>query len=207
MNSSRVRVKMCGMTRRDDLAHAVSLGVDAVGFIFYSKSTRYITLEKARALLKEVPPFVDVVAVLVNPEQDLVHQLIKELPIQLLQFHGDESAEFCEQFNTPYIKAIHPLTREHIEQASQQFIKAKAILLDTPSEYSRGGTGLSFDWHLIPAHLSQPYIVAGGLNEFNVTEAVKACDPYAVDVCSGIEALPGIKDHLKMSRFIKALWG
>jgi phosphoribosylanthranilate isomerase len=198
---------MCGMTRSEDVEHAIRLGVDAIGLIFYPKSSRFLTLEMAKLLLKNIPPFVDVVAVMVNPERAEVQQIIEELPVTLLQFHGDESPEFCHEFGMPYIKAIHTKSTGQIQQLTNEFINAKAILLDTASNTSRGGTGLTFDWGIIPDTLSKPYILAGGLNEVNVLEAIKVCTPYAVDVCSGIEALPGVKDHQKMSRFIKALWG
>jgi phosphoribosylanthranilate isomerase len=198
---------MCGMTRVEDVVHAINLGVDAIGLVFYPKSTRYVTLEKAKKLLKNIPPFVDTVAVLVNPERAFVQQIIDELPIQLLQFHGDESPEFCQQFAKPFIKAMHPQTAGQIQQEVDEYFKARAILLDTPSATNRGGTGITFDWRIIPQDLPKPYILAGGLNEFNVLDAIKECNPYAVDICSGIEALPGVKDHLKMSQFIKVLWG
>lgn len=198
---------MCGMTRAEDVAHAIALGVDAIGLIFYPKSPRSITIEKARVLLKNIPPFVDAVAVLVNPEEIFVHQIIEELPIQLLQFHGDESPEFCQRFNKPFIKAIQPQTSGQIQQVMKEYLKASAILLDTPSETSRGGTGIAFDWQIIPQSLPKPFILAGGLNEFNVLDAIKVSKPYAIDVCSGIEATPGVKDHKKMSQFVKVLWG
>lgn len=205
MNSARVRVKMCGMTRSDDVAHAVGLGVDAIGLIFYPKSSRYITIEQAMILLKNLPPFVDAVAVLVNPEPAFVYQIITELPIQLLQFHGDESAAFCQQFNKPFIKAIHADSEAYIQKATQNFANARALLLDTPSAQVRGGTGLTFDWKVIPKQSTKPYILAGGLDESNILDALKASHPYAVDLCSSIEVTPGIKDHDKMSRFMNKI--
>lgn len=198
---------MCGMTQIEDVDYAIRLGVDAIGLIFYQKSSRFLTIEKARKLLKNIPPFVDVVAVMVNPERDTVQQIIDELPVTLLQFHGDESPGFCDEFGLPYIKAMHAKTTGQIQHLSNEFTRARAILLDTANETSRGGTGVAFDWRIIPETLSKPYILAGGLNEVNVQDAIKVCAPYAVDVCSGIEALPGVKDHQKMSRFIKVLWG
>lgn len=198
---------MCGMTRSEDIQCAIDLGVDAIGLIFYPKSARNVSLEKARIIVNNIPPFVDIVAVLVNPEQSFVQLIINEIPVQLLQFHGEESSEFCRQFNKPFIKAIHPKTAIQIQSAVDEFFDASAILLDTPSDKERGGTGLTFDWKIIPENLSKPYILAGGLNESNILEAIAMCHPYAVDVCSGIEASPGVKDHLKMSRFIKAIWG
>jgi phosphoribosylanthranilate isomerase len=196
---------MCGMTRREDVAHAVHLGVDAIGLIFYPESKRYLSIAQAKNILKDLPPFVDAVAVLVNPENDLVHQIINELPIQLLQFHGEETLAFCEQFNKPFIKAVPADSAAHIRQVAHEFVNAQALLLDTPSEQDKGGSGLTFNWGVIPKNMSKPYLLAGGLNEFNVLEALKVCDPYALDLCSGIETSPGIKDHDKMSRFMQQL--
>ena len=201
-----MRVKICGMTQREDVEQAIGLGADALGVIFYEKSARYVNVEQAKALLKNIPPFVDVVAVFVNPEVDFVRRLIDELPLSLLQFHGDEDPEFCQQFKKPYIKAIHPQDEHQILKSMQEFEQAQALLLDTPSDTLWGGSGLSFDWNIIPQDAPKPFILAGGLNEFNLPDAIKTCSPYAIDVCSGVEALPGVKDHVKMSRFMKALW-
>ncbi|KTC90020.1 phosphoribosylanthranilate isomerase [Fluoribacter dumoffii] len=205
MSLARVRVKMCGMTRGEDIAHAINLGVDAIGLVFYPKSSRCVSLAHAKILLNDLPPFVSSVAVLVNPDQEMVYKIIEELPIHLLQFHGDEPVEFCQQFNKPFIKAIPSNSEEHIQHAAQEFETAHALLLDTPSETARGGTGCVFDWNIIPKKVGKPYILAGGLNEANVLEAIKSCTPYAVDLCSGIELSPGIKDHGKMSRFMQKI--
>lgn len=193
------------MTRLEDIEHAIDLGVDAIGLIFYPHSLRCVSIEQAQKLTKNLPPFVELVAVLVNPDEKLVYSVLDALPIQLLQFHGDESAAFCEQFNTPFIKAIAPVNAECIRSQVKQFTNAAAVLFDTPSP-TRGGTGLSFDWKMIPTDLAKPYVLAGGLNDLNIRDALKASNPYAVDVCSGIEVSPGIKDPIKMSRFIKTLW-
>ncbi|MDP3268647.1 MAG: phosphoribosylanthranilate isomerase [Legionella sp.] len=207
MKPSRIRVKMCGMTRSEDIDYAIHLGVDAIGLIFYKGSKRHVTLTQARKLLHKIPVLVNVVAVLVNPEKHFVEELLNELPINTLQFHGNESPEFCHQFKIPYIKSIHPENGSHISDMAHEFSQAGAILLDTPSATSKGGTGLTFDWSIIPDDLAKPYILAGGLNEENVRDAINSSSPYAVDVCSGIESSPGIKNHQKMSRFINALWG
>lgn len=205
--SGRLRVKMCGMTRREDVLHAVNLGVDAIGLIFYPESSRYVSVDHAQMLLKKLPPLVNAVAVLVNPEPKLVHQILTELPIQLLQFHGEESAIFCQQFGKPYIKAIHADSAATIQQAMHDFEQASALLLDTPSQHARGGTGQVFNWNIIPQQPSMPIILAGGLNDENISEALSMCHPYAVDLCSGIEERAGIKDHTKMSRFMNKISG
>lgn len=202
MKQFRVRVKMCGMTRSDDIAQAAYLGVDAIGLIFYPQSARYVSVEQAKVLLKDLPPFVDAVAVLVNPEPGFVQKIIDELPIQLLQFHGDESPEFCQQFSKAYIKTLHPTSEAQIQDDARNFSSAKALLLDTPSQHSRGGTGQVFNWELIPKQMDRSYVLAGGLNELNVLDALNKCCPYALDLCSGIETAPGVKDHDKMSRFM-----
>lgn len=194
------------MTRSEDVQHAIQLGVDALGFVFYAKSPRAVTLEQAKLLLKNIPPFVDVVAVLVNPDKEFVQRILEELPVTLLQFHGDETPEFCQQFNMPYIKALHPFSETQILNTMNEFESARALLLDSASSGVRGGTGLSFNWQVIPKILPKPYILAGGLNELNVTNALNQSHPFAVDVCSGIEAVPGIKDHLKMELFVNAVW-
>lgn len=198
---------MCGMTREQDIAKAVALGVDAIGLIFHAQSPRCISIKQAKKLLSQSPVFVDVVAVLVNPIPSFVDEIINELPIQWLQFHGEESPEFCRQFNKPYIKTIHATSTAVIEQLVAEHQQAAAVLLDTPSLIQEGGTGRTFDWELIPETLTKAMILAGGLNAFNVNKAISKHSCYAVDVCSGIEASVGIKDHHKMSQFVNALWG
>ncbi|CAM2796138.1 phosphoribosylanthranilate isomerase [Legionella worsleiensis] len=196
---------MCGMTRNEDVSRAVSLGVDAIGLVFYSPSPRNVSIQQAELVLKNLPPFIDVVAVLVNPEKSYVRSILEVLPVNLLQFHGDESPEFCQEFDFPFIKATHATSTRQIVDLAEQFDSANALLLDTASPLYRGGTGLTFDWSIIPDTLTKPYILAGGLNESNIGQAIRQHKPYAVDVCSGIESSPGVKDHHKMSLFIKAL--
>ena len=193
---------MCGMTRATDIEHAISLGVDAIGFIFYRKSKRYLSVDQAKLLLKGLPAFVDAVGVFVNPDVSFVQQVLSELPIQWLQFHGDETPTFCEQFGRPYIKAVSAASTAVITQAVADYQHAAAILLDTPSINARGGSGVPFDWQIIPHQLVKPIILAGGLDASNVSAAIATCTPYAVDVCSGIEASAGLKDHEKMTRFV-----
>lgn len=207
MTNTRVRIKMCGMTREEDIVCAAELGVDAVGLIFYPQSPRCVSLTQAKKILHQLPLFVDAVAVLVNPSSLLVDEILNELPIVWLQFHGEESPEFCSQFKKPYIKALQVSTAASIYKYSADYQQASAILLDTPSDNSYGGTGKTFDWGLIPQNLDKPFILSGGLNPTNVGPAVNKCFPYAVDVCSGIESAHGIKDHEKMSQFVSALRG
>ncbi len=197
---------MCGMRRSADVQHAVALGVDAIGLIFYEGSSRYITVENAREMLREVPAFVGRVAVFVNPDSAFVFHVLEVLPIEFLQFHGDETRAFCEQFGRPYIKAIPATSSTHIVKASIEYQSASALLLDTPSTTQRGGSGKTFDWNNVPV-LDMPVILSGGLHPENIQEAVKRCSPYAVDVCSGIESSPGIKNFEKMNEFVEALWG
>ena len=202
----RTRIKMCGMTRAIDVSYAVSLGIDAIGFIFYELSSRAVRIDQVKNLVANVPAFVDVVGVFVNPDPAFVSSAIKELPLQYLQFHGDETVSFCEQFDRPYVKAIPAVSEDTISQAMRYYSSASAILLDTPS-INRGGTGVEFDWDIIPRACSTPLILAGGLNALNVAEAISASSPYAVDVCSGIEDSPGQKDCKKMTDFVTNVWG
>ena len=207
MTVPRTRIKMCGMTRAEDIAVAAKLGVDAVGFIFHPASPRCVTIAQAQVLLQTVPLFVSPVAVLVNPDKDLVKQILQTLPIAWLQFHGDESPAFCEQFGFPYVKAIPATGRDAIETALRSYHQASALLLDTPNLGKRGGSGVAFDWGIIPPQPSLPLILAGGLTVSNVRQAIAACHPVAVDVCSGVEQSPGLKDHEKMQAFVQEVDG
>lgn len=197
---------MCGMTREQDAGYAVSLGVDAIGLIFYPGSRRCVTIKKAKSIVREIPPFVSIVAVVVNPVVADLDNILNEIPVQWIQFHGDESPEFCTQFNRPYIKSVAASSTHIINQSIKLYDSASAILLDTPS-VQRGGVGQAFDWQLVPENRNKPIILAGGLDSSNVKRAVSLTMPYAVDVCSGIEASPGIKDHSRMLEFVNALRG
>lgn len=192
------------MTREEDIRQAAAIGADAAGFIFYNQSKRSISVQQACELMQVMPPFMSAVAVVVNPQPALIDDIVKKLPIQCLQFHGDESPAFCNQFAFPYIKAIPAVSAEAILKAAEDYAAARAILLDTPCD-SRGGSGKIFDWHTIPPSLDKAVIMAGGLTAGNVREAVSVYRPYAVDVCSGIESAPGIKDHHQMKLIVQAL--
>jgi phosphoribosylanthranilate isomerase len=202
----RTRVKICGLTRTEDVQAACASGADAIGLVFYPPSPRAVTVEQARLILLDVSPFVTVTALFVNPTVAEVQAVLAQIPaISLLQFHGDESAAFCRQFGRAYIKAI-PM-RDDVDLAQQASIydDALGLLVDTYKPGIPGGSGESFDWHRLPQSLSKPLILAGGLTPDNVAEAIKQVAPYAVDVSGGVEASKGIKDNGKMLDFMKAV--
>ena len=196
-----MRIKICGLTRPQDIQDAVTQGADALGFVLYAPSPRAVTAEQAAQLIKHVPAFVTTVALFVNETAENVSHALAVCPFDLLQFHGDESPEFCRQFNRPYMKAIRVRSTDDIHSAVQQYPDAKALLLDAYVENLPGGTGQAFDWRLIP-QLDIPWVLAGGLNANNVADAVIQVQPFAVDVSGGVEASKGIKDVNKIKDFI-----
>lgn len=198
---SKVRIKICGLTRNQDVQVAVAEGVDALGFVLYAPSSRAVTAEQAALLIKHAPAFVTTVALFVDESAEEIYRALDVCSFDLLQFHGDESPEFCRQFNRPYMKAIRVRSAEDIQRAVQQYPDTKALLLDAYVENLPGGTGQAFDWRLIP-ELSIPWILAGGLNANNVADAVNQVKPFAVDVSGGVEASKGIKDVQKIKDFI-----
>ncbi|MGK0475557.1 MAG: phosphoribosylanthranilate isomerase [Oleispira sp.] len=198
---SKVRIKICGLTRNQDVQVAVAEGADALGFVLYAPSPRAVTAEQAASLIKHAPAFVTTVALFVNESAEEIYRVLEVCSFDLLQFHGDESPEFCRQFNRPYMKAIRVRSAEDIHRAVQQYPDTKALLLDAYVENLPGGTGQAFDWRLIPK-LSIPWILAGGLNANNVADAVNQVKPFAVDVSGGVEASKGIKDVQKIKDFI-----
>lgn len=198
---------MCGMTHRSDVLHAIQLGVHALGFIFHPASKRAITVEQAEALMASLPPFVSLVAVVVNPNPDEVGHMLDTLPIDYLQFHGDESAEFCEQFKRPYIKALPAISLQDIMDKIALYPNASALLLDTPAGQTYGGSGQTFDWSYVPKSADPPLILAGGITPDNIAKALDSAQPYAIDICSGIEISPGIKDHHKMAALMNQVRG
>jgi phosphoribosylanthranilate isomerase len=198
---SKVRIKICGLTRDQDVHNAVVEGADALGFVLYAPSPRAVSAEQAAQLIQKVPAFVTTVALFVNEGADEIQRALKLCPFDLLQFHGDESPDFCRQFNRPYMKAIRVRSAEDIHSAVQQYPDAKALLLDAYVENLPGGTGQAFDWRLIP-QLSIPWVLAGGLNANNVADAINQVQPFAVDISGGVEASKGIKDKQKIKDFI-----
>lgn len=199
----RVRVKVCGMTRSEDVAAAAELGVDAVGFVFYPKSPRNLDIERAQALAAAIPPFVTVTALFLDPEAALVHEVMGRVRIELLQFHGVEPPEFCRSFGRPYIKAVPMGSPVDLHEYARRHNQAAALLLDSHAAGQKGGTGKSFDWSAIEKPDGLPLILAGGLKPENVGAAVRQVRPYGVDVSSGVESAPGIKDREKIKAFVR----
>lgn len=197
------RVKICGITRLEDLSAACEAGADALGFVFYARSPRNLTLGQAVGLVSALPPFVQSVGLFVNADADFVRDVLRAAPLDLLQFHGDEAPDYCRQFGRPYLKAVRVRPGIDLLEYARDFADARALLLDAYVPGVAGGTGEKFDWNLIPRGLPRPIVLSGGLNPANVAEAVKAVQPWAVDVSSGVEASPGLKDAAKMTAFIQ----
>lgn len=205
MNVTVVRSKICGITRIEDALAAVEAGADAIGLVFYGKSQRAVSIEQAAAILQALPPFVTSVGLFVDMPHDELQQLLQRLPLDLLQFHGDESPADCEGHGRPYIKALRVRPGEDVSAAMAPYAGARGILLDTFVEGVPGGTGASFDWSLVPENAAKPIILAGGLDAGNVATAIRQVRPYAVDVSGGVEAGKGIKDAGKIRAFVRAV--
>ena len=202
-----VRSKICGFTRVEDLQPAVAAGADAIGLVFYAKSKRNVDVETARRLAATVPAFVTVTGLFVDADVDFVRTAVREVPLDLLQFHGDETPEYCRQFGRPYIKAVRVQPGVDLLQYASGYHDARGLLLDAWVAGVPGGTGHSFDWDLIPQQLPLPLplILSGGLSPETVGEAVRRTRPYAVDVSSGVETAPGIKSAEKIAAFLKGV--
>lgn len=200
---TRTRVKICGITRVEDGLAAARAGADAIGLVFAPQSPRRVSLDQAVAIARALPPFVTTVALFVDAEDALVQAVLEGLRPDLLQFHGDEAAEYCAGFGVPYIKAVRVRPGLDLLQFDAAYATARGLLLDAYHPQRHGGTGERFDWDLIPGGLSKPVILAGGLTADNVAAAVRRVRPWAVDVSSGVEARPGIKDAAAIGRFIQ----
>ena len=198
----RTRVKICGITRRQDAEIAIEMGADALGLVFYSPSPRAVTVAQAQKIVNGLPPFVSIVALFVDAEPEMVRSCLAALPIDILQFHGDESPDYCEQFEKPYLKAVRMRHDVDIAKVSERYDSASALLLDSYQPGTPGGTGLVFDWSMI-SHVDKPVILAGGLTVDNVAMAIEQVQPYAVDVSGGVELSKGIKDKRKISAFMQ----
>lgn len=201
----KTKIKFCGITNAHDAKHAVLLGVDAIGLIFFSGSKRAISAKEAKAIVRDLPPFLTKVGLFVNPTQQDVLNVLQQVDIDVLQFHGQETEAFCQQFNKPYIKAITITDDFHWDGLNDIYPSAKALLLDTAVKGQHGGTGISFKWKALPSSVTRPIIIAGGLTPDNVAKAINTMHPYAVDVSGGIEGKPGHKDYGKMKAFIDSV--
>ena len=203
----RTRIKFCGITRSQDVDVAAEVGVDAIGLVFYPPSSRLLSIPQARTLSQAIPAFVTTVALFLNPDEDDVKRVVDAIQPDLLQFHGTESANFCSQFQHPYIKALalggntQDSSDASLAQQITEHAQARGFLLDSHAPGSTGGTGDRFDWTRIPQNPNYPLVLAGGLDPTNVGDAVRLVRPYAVDVSSGVESAPGIKDANKMREF------
>ncbi len=201
----RVRSKICGITRVEDALAAVEAGADAIGLVFYAKSPRAVDIEQAKAIVAALPPFVTSVGLFVDMPRETLQALLREVPLDLLQFHGDESPADCEGFARPYIKALRVRADQDVARMMAPYSGACGILLDTFVEGVPGGTGAAFDWSLVPREAGKPIILAGGLTPDNVAQAIAQVRPYAVDVSGGVEAAKGIKDAGKVKAFLQAV--
>lgn len=201
----RTRVKICGITRIEDALAAVQHGADAIGLVFYAQSPRNVSAEMASEIIAALPPFISTVGLFVNAPVSEINHVLAKVPLSTLQFHGNEVMEECEQFSLPYFKAIRVKSDTNLLQCAAEFSSAQALLLDTYSDASVGGTGQVFDWGLVPKNFSKPIVLAGGLTAENVGKAVKQVRPYAVDVSGGVELRKGIKDVNKIAAFMSAV--
>jgi phosphoribosylanthranilate isomerase len=201
----RTRVKICGITRPEDGIAAAEAGADAIGLVFYPRSPRFVTPDQALAVVRALPSFVTVVGLFVNEQPGMVRAMSDAVGLELLQFHGDESPDYCRQFNQPFLKALRVQPELDLMALAAGYGEAQGLLLDAWHATLPGGSGAVFDWELIPAALRAHCILAGGLDPDNVAEAIRQVKPYAVDVSSGVEADKGIKDPAKIAAFMRGV--
>lgn len=201
----RTRVKICGITSNEDARVVIDAGADALGLVFYEKSPRFITASQAAEISHVIPAFVSSVALFKDADEAFIRSILQHVEIDLIQFHGNEQADFCEQFDRPYIKALGMKGPEnnmdYLTASAVKYHSAKALLLDGHAPGEAGGTGETFDWSSV-AKIEKPVVLAGGLTPDNVKQAIKIVHPFAVDVSSGVESAPGIKDKDKVARFM-----
>jgi phosphoribosylanthranilate isomerase len=201
----RTRIKICGITRPEDALRAAHLGVDAIGLVFYDKSPRAIDVNIAKNILAVLPPFVTVVGLFVDPTPRHVAAILHRVPLDILQFHGNEEPGECTCYNKPYIKAIRVKEGVNLHDQAKRYASARGLLLDAYVPGVPGGTGQAFNLSLIPKNLNKHIILAGGLTPKNVWQVISAVRPFAVDVSSGVESEKGIKDPDKMTAFVRGV--
>ena len=197
------KVKICGFTEPNNARDAALAGVDAIGLVFYDKSPRNVDIHSAQKIIEALPPFINRVGLFVNANPSFIDEILCEVPLDTLQFHGDESVLDCAQYQMPFIKSLRVKPDTNVKEIAENFSSASALLLDSFSPSSYGGTGESFDWSLARVKISLPIILAGGLTVDNVANAIKQVNPYAVDASSGVESAPGVKDIDKIEAFIR----
>ncbi len=198
----RTRIKICGFTTPDTALYAALAGADAIGLVFYPPSPRHVGLKGAQVIARVLPPFISRVALFVDATVEQVREVLDTVQPDLLQFHGDETPEYCRQFDRPYIKAVRVHVGLNLLQYASQYPDARGLLLDACIPGEVGGTGARFDWQLIPPVMPLPVILSGGLVSGNVGDAIRQVHPWAVDVSSGVESVRGVKDKEKMMQFI-----
>jgi len=198
-------VKICGITRVGDALAAAGLGAHALGFVFFAGSPRHLAPGRAAEIVRKLPPFITTVGLFVNPESDEVDRVLDQVRLDLLQFHGEETPAFCARFGVPFIKAARVRPGLDLLQYAKPYGAARGLLLDAFVEGAHGGTGTAFDWNMVPRELPLPVILSGGLGPANVADAIRRVRPWAVDVSSGVEASPGIKDSRKMAAFFQGV--
>ncbi len=199
----RTRVKICGFTQTDDALYAAYCGADAIGLVFYPPSPRHVDISQARRIVSALPPFVSVVGLFVDAAEEQVREVLNQIPIDLLQFHGEETADYCRSFARPYIKAVSMRDDVDVQQVAKEHAAAAGLLLDAYHPATKGGTGNRFDWSRIPPECDRPIILAGGLTAENVRLALEIVRPYGLDVSSGVESTKGIKETIKMKAFLQ----
>jgi len=201
------KIKICGFTRPQDAQAAAELGADAVGLVFYAKSKRCVDAAQSAEIVAALPPQVVKVALFVNESAEQIRRILGAVPIDIVQFHGDEAPEFCRQFGKPYWKAVRVQSAQDIAEAAEHYADAAALLLDAHIEGQYGGTGQVFDWRLLPDTMPLPWILSGGLNPGNVAAALRQTGAAWLDVSSGVEQAPGIKNRDLMADFIRQVRG
>ncbi len=199
----RTRVKICGFTRPEEAVVAARLGVDAIGLVFYPPSPRNIDIEQAISIVSALPAFTSVVALFVDEEETRIREVLARVPIDCLQFHGNEPPEACRIYGKRYIKAVPMQDETDVKALALAYHDADGLLLDAYDAKAKGGTGHRFNWNLIPKECALPIILAGGLDETNAKQAIASVKPYALDISSGVEIAKGIKDSIKIAAFIE----
>ncbi len=199
----KTRIKICGLRDAATARETARLGADAIGLVFYAPSPRHVEIEAAREIVAALPPFVMSVGLFVDADPDYVRSVLAQVPLDVLQFHGNESPAYCEQFSRPYLKAVRVKPGLNLLEYAASYAGARGLLVDAFVEGVPGGTGEGFDWSLLPADLPLPLILSGGLYPGNVKAAVEEVRPWAVDVSSGVESAKGIKDVAKIAAFVE----